>query len=153
MITSTFIAGDKDAADAFDIRREVFIEEQGCPEDEEFDEFDSSALHLMIYAQEEPAATGRIWHDGKGFRIGRLAVRKKFRGQKLGDLAVRLLLYKAFNSGAETVNINAQVYIMPLYEKFGFKPHGEEFLEAGRPHYAMRVGKNEVKYPSDCCGH
>lgn len=153
MITSTFIPGNKDISEAEEIRREVFIEEQNCPEEEEFDSFDKDALHLVIYLDEKPAATGRIWHDGKGFRIGRIAVKKEYRGQKLGDLAVRLLLYKSFNSGADTVNINAQTYIMPLYEKFGFKAHGEEFMEAGRPHYAMSVGKDEVKYPSDCCGH
>lgn len=153
MIKSEFIPGSKDVSEAFAIREEVFVEEQKCPRQEEYDEFDSSALHLVVYVGEEPAATGRIWHDGKSFRIGRLAVRKKFRGQKLGDLAIRLLLNKAFNSGAERVNINAQVYIMPLYEKFGFKAYGEEFLEAGLPHFAMSVGKDEVKYPSDCCGH
>ena len=153
MITSAFIPGTEDLAEPFAIRREVFIEEQNVPEDEEFDGFDSQALHLMVYVDEAPAATGRIWHDDAGFRIGRLAVRKVFRGQKIGDLALRLLIYKAFASGAESININAQTYIMPLYRKFGFKEFGEEFIEAGIPHMAMRVNKDEVKYPSECCGH
>ena len=152
MITSAFIAGNKDHSEALALRKEVFVDEQGCSEDEEFDGFDEHALHLVIYVDEAPAACGRIWHGGSGFRIGRLAVKKQFRRQKLGDLALRLLLYKAFNSGAETVSINAQTYIMPLYEKFGFKAYGEEFMDAGRPHYSMSVSKDEVVYPSDCCG-
>jgi len=153
MITSEFIPGNQDTSEAFDIRREVFMDEQGWPEEEGFDEFEKDALHLLIYVDEQPAATGRIWHNGEGFRIGRLAVRKKYRGQKVGDLAVRLLLFKAFGSGVEKLCINAQTYVVPFYEKFGFKAQGEKFFEGGREHIAMSVSKDEVVYPSDCCGH
>jgi predicted GNAT family N-acyltransferase len=106
----------------------------------------------MVYVDEAPAGTGRIWHDGKEFRIGRLAVRKQYRGQGIGDLALRLLLYKAFNSGAEKLFINAQTYLTGFYNKFGFKECGEEFMDAGMPHIPMSVKKDEVVYPSSC-GH
>ena len=121
--------------------------------EEEFDEFDNQALHLIVYVDEQMAATGRIWYDGRDFRIGHLAVLKQYRGQKIGDLALRLLLYKAFSSGAQSVNISAQTYIMPFYRKFGFKEYGEEYIKAGLPHWAMKVGKDEVVYPSACQGH
>lgn len=153
MISSKFLPGTQDVSDPFEIRREVFVEEQNCPEEEEYDCFDDQALHLIVYVDGERAAAGRIWFDGSDFKIGRLAVRKKFRGQKIGDLALRLLIYKAFNSGAEEVKISAQTYIMPLYRKFGFKEYGEEYIEAGIPHMAMKVGKDEVVYPSACHGH
>ena len=39
MITSTFIPGNQDASEAFAIREEVFVEEQSCPKDVEFDEY------------------------------------------------------------------------------------------------------------------
>jgi predicted GNAT family N-acyltransferase len=150
MITSVFIPGDKDLSEPFAIRRAVFVEEQGCPESEDFDAFDQSALHLMVYVDEMPAGTGRIWHDGKKFRIGRLAVLKQFRGQKIGDLALRLLVYKAFSSGAEELFVSAQTYLKRFYEKFGFQADGEEYMEFGLPHITMRVKKDEVKYPSAC---
>ena len=153
MITSAFIPGTEDLSEPFAIRRAVFIEEQGVPEAEEYDSFEAQSLHLMVYVDEAPAATGRIWHDGTDFRIGRLAVRKEFRGQKIGDLALRLLIYKAFSSGAQSLLISAQTYIMPFYRKFGFREFGEEYLEAGIPHYMMKVGKDEVVYPSACGGH
>lgn len=150
MVTSVFLPGNGDISEPLEIRREVFIEEQGCPEREDRDGFDEAALHLMVYVDEAPAATGRIWHDGSAFCIGRLAVRKQFRGQGLGDLALRLLLYKAFNSGAGEVFVNAQVYIKALYAKFGFREFGEEFLDAGRPHISMSVKSCDVVYPSSC---
>jgi predicted GNAT family N-acyltransferase len=152
MITSAFIPGTEDLSEPFAVRKEVFVKEQQVPEDEEFDDHDASALHLIIYIDEQTAATGRIWHDGKNFRIGRLAVLKQFRGQQIGDLALRLLLYKAFSSGADAIEISAQTYIMPLYSKFGFKEYGVEYIEAGIPHMAMKVTKDEVIYPSACKG-
>lgn len=150
MITSVFLPGDQDLAEPFAIRREVFVEEQGAPETEEFDAFDAAALHLMVYVEETPAATGRIWHDGNGFWIGHLAVSKPFRGQQIGDLALRLLIYKALASGAETLTVSAQTYIASLYAKFGFKSIGEEYTKAGRPCIEMRLKKDEVVYPSAC---
>lgn len=152
MITSAFLRGTEDLSEPFAIRRAVFIEEQGVPEAEEFDNFEEQALHLMVYVDGEPAATGRFWFDGSVFRIGRLAVRKEYRGQKLGDLALRVLIYKAFSSGAEELYISAQTYIMPFYRKFGFREYGEEYMEAGLPHQAMKVGKDDVVYPSACGG-
>ncbi len=150
MITSVFLRGTEDLSEPFAIRRAVFIEEQGVPETEEYDAFDEQALHLMVYADGEPAATGRFWFDGSVFKIGRLAVKKEYRGQKLGDLALRVLIYKAFSTGAEELYISAQTYIMPLYRKFGFREYGEEYMEAGIPHWAMKVKKDEVVYPSAC---
>lgn len=153
MITSVFIPGTQDLSEPFGIRRSVFIQEQNCPEEIDFDGLDEQALHLVVYMDEQPAATGRIWHDGSDFRIGRLAVLKPYRGQKLGDLALRLLLYKAFSTGAQSIKISAQTYLIAFYRKFGFREIGDEYTEAGLPHVAMRVTKDQVVYPSACCAH
>ena len=151
MITSAFLQGNKDTTDPHLIRDEVFIGEQNCPKDIERDGLDELALHLIVYVDEIPAATGRIWYEDDTFRIGRLAVRTKFRGQKIGDLALRLLLYKTFSMGAQKIDIHAQTYLTEFYKKFGFKAQGEQYGEAGIPHIAMSVTKDEVVYPSDCC--
>ena len=150
MITSAFIPGNQDTSDPYLIRDEVFVGEQNCPREEEYDGLDETALHLIVYVDEVPAATGRIWLDNDVFRIGRLAVRKAYRGQKLGDLAMRLLLYKTFSMGAQKIDIHAQTYIMESYKKFGFKRRGKQFSESGIPHFAMSVSKDEVVYPSSC---
>jgi predicted GNAT family N-acyltransferase len=149
MLTSVFIPGNEDITEPLEIRREVFLEEQGWPESAERDGFDEAAQHLIVYVDEIPAATGRIWKDGM-CRIGRLAVRKQFRGQRVGDLALRLLVYKAFSTGAKSVSAGVQTYIVPLYKKFGFKERGKESTFAGRPCVEMKVKKDEVVYPSAC---
>ena len=151
MITSAFIPGNQDTSDILLIRDEVFVGEQNCPGEEEYDVLDERALHLIVYVDEVPAAIGRIWYDEPLFRIGRLAVRKQFRGQKIGDLALRLLLFKTFSMGAQKIDIHAQSYLIDFYKKFGFTSHCEEFTESGIPHFAMSVLKDEVIYPSSCC--
>lgn len=153
MVTSVFIPGNEDISEPLEVRREVFIAEQGWSEDDERDGSDGGALHLIVYADEIPAATGRIWHDGKSFRIGRLAVREQFRGQGLGDLALRLLIYKATNSGAETLTAHVQPHALRMFKAFGFKETGEQREEAGRPHIVLSVAKRDVIYPSACGGH
>ena len=45
--------------DAARIRKEVFVEEQGFQK--EFDEIDPIALHVVLYRDGEPAATGRLF--------------------------------------------------------------------------------------------
>jgi predicted GNAT family N-acyltransferase len=150
MITNKWVLGKSDFDEIYAIRKQVFCAEQNCPEELDFDETDHYALHLVLYLNGIPVGTGRIWHDGHGFRIGRVAVLKEYRGQKLGDLAVRLLLYKVFERGAEEVFIHAQKYISQMYLKFGFKEDGEEFMEAGIPHIPMRLKKEDLVFPSQC---
>ena len=43
-----------------DIRREVFIEEQGVPEEIEMDDKDDEAIHVLAVVDDEPAGCGRI---------------------------------------------------------------------------------------------
>ena len=42
------------------IRASVFLAEQDCPYDEEFDNNDLSSCHLIAYLRNEPVATLRI---------------------------------------------------------------------------------------------
>jgi hypothetical protein len=42
------------------IRSSVFLAEQDCPYDEEFDNNDLSSLHLIAYLRDEPVATLRV---------------------------------------------------------------------------------------------
>ena len=62
--------------EAFQIRREVFVEEQGFRD--EFDEDDKRAVHLVVFEEGRPIGTCRFFkksEDGAGYLIGRIAVR------------------------------------------------------------------------------
>jgi len=149
MITSKWIMGAKGIEDAYAIRREVFINEQRVSPEEEFDDLDDRAFHLIIYDDGIPAATGRLFFQDS-YHIGRIAVLKHKRGLHLGDLTVRMLLVKAFNDGAPFVTIGAQMHAVPFYERFGFVSYGDQYVEAGIPHVAMKVTREGLILEGDC---
>ena len=120
-----------------EVRTEVFIEEQHVPPEEEWDGLDAEAVHALAFDDEHDAiATGRLLHDG---RIGRMAVCKPWRGKGIGTALLKLLMDEARARGHASVTLAAQVHAIPFYEKFGFKAHGEEFMDAGIPHYWMKA--------------
>jgi predicted GNAT family N-acyltransferase len=131
-----------DLSEAFQIRKEVFQEEQGVSEKEEFDEIDDLAIHVVVYSNDDlnkAVATGRVFFDGNDYYIGRIAVLKDERGKNYGDFAVRMLANKAFLAGANEILIHAQVSAVPFYEKIGFITYGDEFMEAGINHISMKL--------------
>jgi predicted GNAT family N-acyltransferase len=130
--------------DAHQIRRSVFIEEQNVPDAIEMDGLDEDAVHLVVYEDKKPVATGRMLiNDGHGggdneLTIGRVAVLKEKRGRGYGGLVMRMLIRKAFEKGFTMQYIHAQVSVRGFYETLGFQAYGGAYEEAGIPHLPMR---------------
>jgi predicted GNAT family N-acyltransferase len=124
---------DRDALRA--VRWKVFVEEQRVPEDEEWDEHDPRCRHVLAAAADGmPVGTGRLLPDG---HIGRMAVLKEWRGGGIGSALMRRLLLLAREARHETVRLHAQTHAIGFYRKHGFVAEGEEFMEAGIPHFVM----------------
>jgi predicted GNAT family N-acyltransferase len=149
MIENEWITGNGDLTAVHAIREKVFVKEQKIDPQRVRDAFDEQAVHLLIFVDGEPVATGRIYHDGTHFGIGRICVLKEYRGQGIGDLAVRLLLYKAFHYANE-VHIHAQQYLEAFYAKFGFEAEGKPYLRGDIPHIDMVLTKEKCVFPSAC---
>ena len=66
------------------IRIDVFMKEQGF--EDEFDEIDEIAKFVLLYIDGKPAGTCRYFPSNEegDAHIGRMAVRKLYRGQHLG---------------------------------------------------------------------
>ncbi len=150
MITNEWILGNGDLSAPLALRREVFVRERGVPAEVEEDAADRQAMHLVIFDGEKPVAAGRVWHDGKTFRIGRCCVTAAERGQGIGDLLVKLLILKAFEFQPSELRVHAQKQVRQFYERFGFSVAGEEFQEGGIAHVPMRMTKESMIFPSKC---
>ena len=122
-----------------DLRVEIFVKEQGVPEENEFDDYDLQVPHLVIFSEGEAVATGRfIPYDEDAVKIGRIAVKKDKRGLGLGEKIVLELLRKAKEEGAKTIRLGAQTHAVGFYEKCGFSLLGTpEYMEENIPHYDM----------------
>jgi predicted GNAT family N-acyltransferase len=120
------------------IRREVFINEQQVPEELEWDEFDQDALHAIVKKEQEVIGTARLIIDGQDARIGRMAIKKDFRGQGIGQEMLEALVTKSLELHVTLIKLHAQVHAVSFYAKLGFEAHGEIFSEAGIDHVNMQ---------------
>jgi predicted GNAT family N-acyltransferase len=117
------------------VRRPVFVVEQRVPEEIEVDDLDPLCLHVVALNHNgQPVGTARMTENG---HIGRCAVLAQWRGQGIGTRLVTMLINHAAEAGLESVCLHSQVSAMPFYEKLGFVPHGDEFVEAGIIHKSM----------------
>lgn len=121
------------------IRKEVFCDEQKYPIDAEFDELDNVTPHLVVYKDGEPVGTGRVVYvDENTCHIGRIAVKKIYRGEGFGKIVVEELLHRVKDENIPTVTIEAQTYAEGFYNKLGFKAVNHEVIyDLHIPHYKM----------------
>lgn len=132
------ITSAADLQRAFDIRRQVFLVEQKVPPDEEFDEDDQRALHVLAFVDGEPVATGRLIVDGDRARVGRMAVLSTHRARGIGRAILEELLRAATEDGLREVVLHAQTHAIGFYQSLGFEACGAVFDEAGIPHRRMQ---------------
>ena len=119
----------------FAIRREVFVGEQNCPPELEW-EHEEESNHFLATVDGEPAGASRWRKTDKGYKLERFAVLKKFRGNGVGQVLVQTVL-DDLPKDADYVYLHAQIQAVTLYERFGFEKTGPEFEEAGIRHYKM----------------
>jgi len=132
-------ATDADWEAAKAVRFEVFVDEQQVPAELELDEHDAEARHWLLEVAGEAAGTARVVEKPDGtWKIGRVAIRASFRGQRLGALVMRTILAEAQAAGAPGAVLESQVHAIGFYEKLGFSAEGPEFMDAGIPHVLMQ---------------
>ena len=145
MFSTKWFDGFEDLKDSFEIRREVFCKEQGISEELEFDGSDSEAVIVVVYEDNNPVATGRVIRIENEMRLGRIAVKSEHRGKRYGDLVVRMLIRRCYDMGAEEQYVHAQVQAKGFYERLGFVPYGDEYMEDGILHISMKhIGDTPV---------
>lgn len=135
MLRIELMPWEKARVHAAPIRLTVFVEEQGVPLDIELDAQDPRSIHVVAFEDEKPVATGRLLPDG---HIGRMAVLKEWRRRGIGALMLQALVERAKERGYAEVALSAQVHAVPFYRAHGFVPEGDEYLEAGIRHQAMK---------------
>lgn len=121
--------------DLLQVRREVFVVEQGVPEDIEIDEHDPVSIHFLARdAAGVPIGTARLLPEG---RIGRMAVLTTWRRSGVGRALLSAAMETARERGESRLFLHAQIHSIPFYESLGFSVCGEEFDEADIPHREM----------------
>jgi predicted GNAT family N-acyltransferase len=125
---------------AMALRREVFVAEQGYAEADEIDQIDySTATHVVAVVAGSVVGTLRIIYLPEHVKIGRVAVRRDLRGRGVAGAMMRFAMDLARERGETRFWLSAQSDKTGFYERFGFTAYGDEYLDDGQPHMAMRT--------------
>ena len=125
--------------DALSIRYTVFVDEQQVPKALEVDEDEAAAIHFVLYEEDQPLATLRLLPlSPSQVKLQRMAVQQDARQKSLGKQLILFAENYANEQGYQTITLGAQQTAIPFYEKIGYQPQGEPFMDAGIPHITMR---------------
>ena len=131
------VKNKKELEQVYKIREIVFIEEQNVPKNVECDKFDNIAQHFILLYKNKPIGCARIRLINSKAKLERIAVLKRYRNRGFGKLIVKYLVRYCKNKKIKEMFMNAQYYLKEYYQKFGFKPKGRTFMEAGIKHVKM----------------
>jgi predicted GNAT family N-acyltransferase len=144
MTTASKVSDLRDLDAAFTIREKVFVQGQGVPADDEYDQHDRQATtrHYLARLDGQPAGAARWRPTENGVKLERFAVLDEFRNQGVGQALVQAVLadVRAEVPDAAQVYLHAQLRAIPLYERTGFRKVGDLFEECDIQHYKMVLG-------------
>jgi len=124
---------------AHNIRQEVFVIGQNCPEEIEW-EFEEESTHFLVFDNKEAVATARHRETDNGYKLERFAVLESERGNGYGHIVLKAILEDLSNFNGN-IYMHAQLDVIPFYEKMGFKKEGDLFEEANITHYKMSLNR------------
>lgn len=122
------------------LRQDVFVVEQQCPyPDLDGRDDEPGTRHVLLTDDEADGSSlvgyARVLDEGDCWRVGRVVLARRARGQGLADVLVAAALDSC--PGRDVV-LDAQSPLAAWYAGHGFAVDGEEFLEDGIPHVPMR---------------
>lgn len=134
----------KDIYNILTLRNEVFIVEQNCVYmDCDYKDFNS--YNLFLEQNGEIVAYLRVLEKGVSYdqiSIGRVAVKKDFRGEGLSrEMMLKAINFIENDLNETSIKIQAQSYLINFYTSLGFKPISDEYLEDNIPHIDMIYNK------------
>jgi predicted GNAT family N-acyltransferase len=117
------VAATPDAiAKVFALRAAVFMSEQDCPYDEEFDGNDFCATHILGLVDDVPGAVIRVRYFAGFAKIERLAVLPRYRRTLIAKVVVEAGIELCRRKGYRYLYGHAQKRLTHFWGRFGFKP-------------------------------
>ncbi|MFN4234831.1 MAG: GNAT family N-acetyltransferase [Bacteroidia bacterium] len=130
---------------AFGIRKIVFVDEQNVDPKEEFDEFEDSSTHFLMFYGKDPVATARWRFTELGIKLERFAVLKELRRKGLGAILLKAVIADV-KDYQKPIYLHAQVQAKNFYEREGFVKYGSMFSECNIMHYKMYYKPHALKF-------
>lgn len=103
------------------IRNSVYIGEQECPYEEEYDGNDFSATHLLAYIGDEPVGCLRLRFFADFAKFERMAIRKEFRKSRAAVMLTRACFEICEKKGYRQLYGHSQKRLATFWNRFGFR--------------------------------
>lgn len=126
---------------AFHIREIVFVQEQHCPLEDEFDQYDhldAACTHVIAYVGEKAVGTGRIRLVDNAGKLERICILKEWRQKGVGKEIIKALEAIALQKGASSLLLHGQQHAEGFYHRLGYETASDVFIEDGIPHLLMK---------------
>jgi predicted GNAT family N-acyltransferase len=131
--------------DHFQLRRTIFIEEQGVDERLEMDGLDDAATLIVLYLDAQPIGCARYRVLDTAVKVERVGVLKEHRNQGLGEQLMVFIEEQILEYTDKTwMTLNAQLAAKNFYLRLGYVPIGELFEEANITHQKMMKEINRL---------
>jgi len=138
-ITCKLVTNDRELDAVLEVRRRVFVEEQGVSEDVEYDGLDDEALHVIVKDGDRVIGTARVRFPAANLaKVERMAILRPFRRQGIGSSIMSFLDGELKRRRIERAVLHAQSAVIGFYESCGFEKTGSPFWEAGIKHMEMQ---------------
>jgi predicted GNAT family N-acyltransferase len=137
-VTEIRPARDQSEVDAaLALRYDVFCVEQGVSLEEERDGRDDEAMHHVVVEGGEIVGTCRLLAEGSDVKLGRMAVAASHRGRHLAAALLAEADAQARELHARRIVLAAQLTAQAVYDRAGYAPYGDVFLDADIEHVMM----------------
>jgi putative N-acetyltransferase (TIGR04045 family) len=136
------VAGADELAVHLDIRRAVFVAEQGLFDRTDADEHDEdpATVHVLGFVRGEAAGTVRLYPvDDRLWHGDRLAVLPPFRRDRIGGQLVRLAVALAGERGGARMRAQVQLPNVRFFVHLGWAPTAPPADHLGVPHQWMSI--------------
>jgi putative N-acetyltransferase (TIGR04045 family) len=128
-----------DLNEVMNIRRSIFVDEQGVYTTSDEDKFDSWAIHLAAAVDGNIVGTVRIYPEGDNIWWGgRLAVLPSFRGKDIGPSLVKAAVELMREKNVKRFLAYIQPQNVPFFERLGWRKLEDVFC-CGLPHALMKA--------------
>jgi len=134
----------RERADHWDIRRQIFVEEKAVFAGSDLDarDADDATIAVLGYSGGIPIGTVRLFlldPDAERWQGDRLAVLSAYRAHGVGGPLVRYAVATAAVLGGRTMSAHIQPGNVTFFRRLGWTDEGEPEIYAGLPHQPMSI--------------
>ncbi len=137
MLSVEVAATDEQMKAVYQVRVQVFVEEQQVPVELEVDEHEQASTHFLLHEEGRPLGAARLRMLDRIGKVERVCVIDEQRGRGGGRLLMEEIERHALRCGASKLKLHAQTHAAPFYARLGYEATTDLFEEAGIPHIGM----------------